>query len=94
MEIILHLLRSFPDLEIDLVTVREKFLTTLSLSEEDSKNLERLCVRKKDVDVGMIQKDSLSIDIRATEKNLRNSIYRNSIFKFQKLNPVLISRQN
>lgn len=71
MEIILHLLRSFPDLEIDLVTFREKFLTTLSLSEEDSKNLERLCVRKKDVDVGMIQKDSLSIDIRATEKKLK-----------------------
>ncbi|MBE8363335.1 sugar kinase [Leptospira borgpetersenii] len=71
MEIILHLLRSFPDLEIDLVTVREKFLTTLSFSEEDSKNLERLHVRKKAVDVGMIQKDSLSIDIRATEKKLK-----------------------
>ncbi|WP_078129254.1 sugar kinase [Leptospira alexanderi] len=71
MEIILHLLRSFPDLEIDLVTVREKFLNTLSLSEEDSTNLKRLQVRKKVVDVGMIQKDSLSIDIRATEEKLK-----------------------
>ncbi|AXR64557.1 glycosyltransferase family 1 [Leptospira mayottensis 200901122] len=71
MEIILYLLRSFSELEIDLVTVREKFLTTLSLSEEDSKNLERLRVRKKVVDVGMIQKDSLSIDIPATEENLK-----------------------
>ncbi|EMF81865.1 glycosyltransferase family 1 [Leptospira weilii serovar Topaz str. LT2116] len=71
MEIILHLLRSFPDLEIDLVTVRENFLNTLSLSEVDSKNMERLQIRKKIVDVGMIQKDSLSIDIRATEEKLK-----------------------
>lgn len=67
MEIILHLLKSFPDLNIDLVTVREKFLDTLALSEEDSKNLKRLNIRKKDLDVGMVQKDSLSIDIAATE---------------------------
>lgn len=94
MEIILYLLRSFSELEIDLVTVREKFLTTLSLSEEDSKNLERLRVRKKVVDVGMIQKDSLSIDIPATEENLKEFDLKNGIFKFPKSIPVLISRRN
>ncbi|ASV11143.1 sugar kinase [Leptospira santarosai] len=71
MEIVLHLLRSFPDLEIDLVTVRENFLSTLSLSEEDSNNLKRLRVRNKTVDVGMIQKDSLSIDIGATVETIK-----------------------
>lgn len=56
MEIILYLLRSFPDLTIDLVTVREKFLDTIFLSEEDTKNLRRLQIRKRSLDVGMIQK--------------------------------------
>ncbi|MBM9500253.1 sugar kinase [Leptospira sp. 201903071] len=67
MEIILHLLRNFPELEIDLVTTREEFLKTLSIGESDSSFLKRLTTRKKSLDVGMIQKDSLSIDIRGTE---------------------------
>lgn len=89
MEIILYLLRSFPDLEIDLVTVREEFLSTLSLGEEDSKNTERLHVRKKIVDVGMVQKDSLSIDIRATEENLEKFNLEKSYIQISEIESCL-----
>ncbi|MCG6167394.1 sugar kinase [Leptospira sp. FAT2] len=89
MEIILYLLRSFPDLEIDLVTVREQFLTTLSLSEEDSKNVERLHVRKKQVDVGMMQKDSLSIDIRGTEASLEEFESKKSYIQISEIESCL-----
>ncbi|EMJ97060.1 glycosyl transferase family 1 [Leptospira alstonii] len=89
MEIILYLLRDFPELEIDLVTVREKFLTTLSLGEEDSKNLERLHVRKKILDVGMIQRDSLSVDIRATEANLEEFDLQKSYIQISEIEACL-----
>ncbi|TGK21618.1 sugar kinase [Leptospira kmetyi] len=89
MEIILYLLRSFPDLEVDLVTVREEFLSTLSLNEEDSKNTERLHIRKKTVDVGMIQRDSLSIDIRATEENLEKFNLEKSYIQISEIEACL-----
>ncbi|EMO51790.1 sugar kinase [Leptospira noguchii] len=89
MEIILHLLKSFPDLNIDLVTVREKFLDTLALSEEDSKNLKRLNIRKKDLDVGMVQKDSLSIDIAATEAAIEEFNLQKSYIQISEIESCL-----
>ncbi|EMY78783.1 glycosyltransferase family 1 [Leptospira weilii serovar Ranarum str. ICFT] len=89
MEIILYLLRSFPELEIDLVTVREEFLSTLSHSEEDSKNLERLHVRNKILDVGMVQKDSLSVDIRATAANLEEFDLKKSYIQISEIESCL-----
>lgn len=89
MEIILHLLRSFPDLKIDLVTVREKFLETLSFSEEDTKNLGRLQVRKRVLDVGMIQKDSLSVDIVATESAIEEFDLQKSYIQISEIESCL-----
>lgn len=89
MEIILYLLRSFPDLTIDLVTVREKFLDTLFLSEEDTKNLRRLQIRKRSLDVGMIQKDSLSIDTVATEAAIEEFNLQKSYIQISEIESCL-----
>ncbi|XDD49229.1 sugar kinase [Leptospira sp. WS92.C1] len=88
-EIILYLLRSFPDLEIDLVTTREKFLKTLSLPEEDSIFLKRLHTRSKSVDVGMLQKDSLSIDIKGTEEELEKFNLQKSYIQISEIESCL-----
>ncbi|RHX87379.1 sugar kinase [Leptospira stimsonii] len=89
MEIILHLLRRFPDLQIELVTAREEFLNTLSISEEDSIFLKRLSTRKKSLDVGMIQKDSLSIDIRGTEHAIEEFNSRKSYLQISEIEACL-----
>ncbi|PJZ51379.1 sugar kinase [Leptospira adleri] len=89
MEIILHLLRSFPKLEIDLVTTREEFLKTLFVSESDSLLLKRLRTRKKSLDVGMIQKDSLSIDIQGTEHAIEEFDFQKSYLQISEIEACL-----
>ncbi|AOP33479.1 sugar kinase [Leptospira tipperaryensis] len=89
MEIILYLLRSFPDLEIDLVTTREEFLKTLSLGESDSLYLKRLTTRKKSMDVGMVQKDSLSIDIKGTEQAIEEFDSQKSYLQISEIESCL-----
>ncbi|TGK31110.1 sugar kinase [Leptospira gomenensis] len=88
-EIVFHLLRGYPDLEIELVTTRGEFLRTLSFNPEDTSLTERLKVRDKSVDVGMIQKDSLSIDVRSTEFALEEFNIQKSYIQISEIEACL-----
>ncbi|MDV6234670.1 sugar kinase [Leptospira ellisii] len=88
-EIVFHLLRGYPDLEIELVTSRGEFLDTLSLNPEDVLLKERLKVRDKTVDVGMMQKDSLSIDVKSTEIALEEFNLQKSYMQISEIEACL-----